>query len=247
MHPLDNDPVLFVLYDTLPRERSRSFHGVSYCCAGIDVIHDNLIDHRRSPANLIAHSRVFLFIRVSCPEILSRRRDAVVIQSLGNNRGIVAIQCLVKHSPDDCGGFRVQFELVPDLRVKDISVGSIAAHILALLHHLDFRRCCLYREVLTVCGIYDVAHYDFQTARCPFVIVAVVAVVDRYEADAEEREDTFEVVAGFDVVSRKAGKILDTDQVYFPGAYLFHHLRELRTPEVGAGITVVCKLDTTAT
>src|SRR5699024_11716943 len=46
----------------------------------------------------------------------------------------------------DLSGLRVKLELVADFRVKHIAVGSVPAHILALLHHLDFGRCRFDRE-----------------------------------------------------------------------------------------------------
>ena len=59
------------------------------------------------------------------------------------------------------------------------------------------------------------------------------------KADAHERKSTFQIVSRFDVVTRKAGKVLDADQIDFAVLDLLHHLRELRTVKVRAGITAV--------
>ena len=126
--------------------------------------------------------------------------------------------------------------------MQDVAVWSIAADILTLFHHLDFCRCGLYGEVFAVCRVNDAAHNHFQTARCAFVIVAVIAVVDGNKADAHERKGAFQIVSRFNVVTRKAGKVFDADQVNLPALDLLHHLRELRTVKVRAGITVIRKL-----
>ena len=62
------------------------------------------------------------------------------------------------------------------IRDRDVAVWGVATDILALLHHLDCCRCGLYGKVFAVCGVDDAAHNHFQTARCAFVIVAVIAL-----------------------------------------------------------------------
>ena len=175
-------------------------------------------------------------------EVLPRRRDAVIIQAAGNLRGVAAFQSLAEDTTDHISRLRVYCKFVPNGGMQDVAVWSIAADILALLHHLDFCRCGLYGEVFAVCCIDDAAHNHFQTSRCAFVIVAVIAVVDRNKADAHERKGAFQVVSRFDVVTRKTGKVFDADQVNLTALDLLHHLCELRTAKVRAGITVIRKL-----
>lgn len=55
-------------------------------------------------------------------------------------------------------------------------------------------------------------------------------------------ESAFQIVSRFNVVTRKAGKVFDADQIDFAALDLLHHLRELRTVKVRAGITVIRKL-----
>ena len=60
----------------------------------------------------------------------------------------------------------------------------------------------------------------------------VEAVVDRYESNPKEREDTLQVVAGFLVVAAEAGKVLDHDAVDGSFPHLIHHLFKLRAVKV---------------
>jgi len=175
-------------------------------------------------------------------EVLPRRRDAVIIQAAGNLRGVTAFQSLAEDTTDYISRLRVYGKFVPNGGMQDVAVWSVATDILALLHHLDFCRCGLYGEVFAVCRIDDAAHNHFQTSRRAFVIVTVIAVIDRDKADAHERKGAFQIVSRFDVVTRKEGKVLDADQIDFAALDLLHHLRELRTVKVRAGITVIRKL-----
>ena len=126
--------------------------------------------------------------------------------------------------------------------MKHIAVRSIPAHILALLHHLDFGRCRFDRKVFAVCGIDDAAHDNLKTAGYSLIIVAVIPVVDGDKANAHEREGAFEIIARLDVITRKAGKIFDADQVDFPVPDFLHHCRELRTMKICPGIAVIREL-----
>ena len=69
-----------------------------------------------------------------------------------------------------------------------------------------------------------------------------VTVLNGNKADTHERKGAFQIVSRFDVVTRKTGKVFDADQIDFAALDLLHHLRELRTVKVRAGITVIRKL-----
>ena len=175
-------------------------------------------------------------------EVLPRRRDAFIIQAAGDLRGVAAFQRLAENTTDHISRLRVYGKFVPNGWMQDVAVWSVATDILTLLHHLDFCRCGLYGEVFAVCRIDDAAHNYFQTSRRAFVIVTVIAVVDGNKADAHEREGAFQIIPRFDVVTGKAGKVFDADQIDFAALDLLHHLRELRTVKVRAGITIIRKL-----
>ena len=134
-----------------------------------------------------------LLVGVLALEVLSRRRDTIIIQTACNLGGIAAVQSLAEDTADHISRLRVYGKFVPNGGMQDVAVWRIATNILALLHHLDFCRCGFYGEVFAVCRIDDAAHNHFQTARCAFVIVAVIAVVDGDEPDAHEREGAWKM------------------------------------------------------
>lgn len=78
-----------------------------------------------------------------------------------------------------------------------------------------------------------------QRIRLRFFSVAVIAVVDRNEAHAHEREDFLQVSAGINIVSGKTGEILadDTVDLFLPD--ILHHLLEAGAIEVYARIAVI--------
>ena len=206
------------------------------------VVIEDVIDHHGFPTDFLAHVTELLLVGMLALEVLPRCRDAVIIQAAGDLRGVAAFQRLAENTTDHISRLRVYGKFVPNGWMQDVAVWSVATDILTLLHHLDFCRCGLYGEVFAVCRIDDAAHNHFQTSRCAFVIVAVIAVIDRDKADAHERKGAFQIVSRFNVVTRKAGKVFDADQVNLPALDLLHHLRELRTVKVRAGITVIRKL-----
>ena len=58
-----------------------------------------------------------------------------------------------------------------------------------------------------------------------------------------EWKSACQIVSRFNVVTRKAGKVFDADQIDFAALDLLHHLRELRPVKVRAGITEMCIRD----
>ena len=210
--------------------------------AGINIAGDYLVNHRCRPAYLFAHPAELILVRMVTSEILSRRRDVILIQTKCDLRSIAAEQCFIKNSADYLSSHRVQLELVSDCRMKNVAIGRIASDIFALLHHLDFGSGGFDREVFAVCRIDNTAHNNLKSTGCPFVVIAVIPVIDGYEADTHEWEGTFEIVSRFNVITRKTGEVLDADQVDLTALDLFHHLRELRTMKVCPGITVIREL-----
>ena len=126
--------------------------------------------------------------------------------------------------------------------MKHIAVGSVTAHILALLHHLGFGRCRFDREILAVRRIDDAAHDDLKTAGCSLVIVAVIPVVDGDEANAHKREGTFEIIPRLNVITRKTGKVFDADQVDLAVPDFLHHRGKLRPVKIRTGISIIREL-----
>ena len=228
--------------NALFRADTAGLHFAADQCSGVNKVLENVVDHHGFPTDFLAHVTEFFLVGMLALEVLPRCWDAVIVQAAGNLRGVAAFQSLAEDTHDHISRLRVYGKFIPNGRMQDVAVWSIAADILALLHHLDFCRCGLYGEVFAVCRIDDAAHNHFQTSRCAFVIVAVIAVVDGNKADAHERKGALQIVSRFDVVTRKTGKVFDADQIDLAALDLLHHLRELRTAKVRAGITVIRKL-----
>ena len=73
---------------------------------------------------------------------------------------------------------------------------------------------------------------------------AVVIVVDRNEADTEKRKNMLQIVAHFNVVTTKTGKVFDYDTSDFTELGKLNHSLKIWTGEVRAGETVVTELQT---
>ena len=161
---------------------------------------------------------------------------------MSNRRGIASGHSRLEDTLDNLSGVRIDCQSIPFCRVHSVSERSVSADILALLHHLNFGRCRFDGKVFAVCGINDTPHHNLKTTGCAFVILAVISIVDRNEPDTHEREGAFQIVASLNIITRKAGKVLDDDQVDLAVAHLFHHCGELRPVKVRTGIAVIGKL-----
>ena len=68
---------------------------------------------------------------------------------------------------------------------------------------------------------------------------SIKIVVDSDKTDAEERENTLQIVTGFLVVTTKTRQVFYRDAVYPSFAHFLHHLLKLWTLKVSAGSPVV--------
>ena len=68
-------------------------------------------------------------------------------------------------------------------------------------------------------------------------------VIDRDKPDTEIRKDVFKVIAGFNIVSRKSGKVFHNDTGNITGAHHRHHPLKTWTVEIRPGISVIDELD----
>ena len=75
-----------------------------------------------------------------------------------------------------------------------------------------------------------------------FGVGRIIAVVDSNEANTEHRENLLNILAGFDIITTKTGKVFDNDAVHTLFTHGGHHLFKPRSVEVRSGITVVTKL-----
>ena len=72
----------------------------------------------------------------------------------------------------------------------------------------------------------------------------VIMVIDRLEADAEEREDMLQIVTNFKIVSTETRKVFHHDAAYFPVFGALYHLCKVRTFKVCAGEAIITELYT---
>ena len=70
----------------------------------------------------------------------------------------------------------------------------------------------------------------------------IIAVVDGDEANAQRRKELFDVPACLNVLTAKAGEILDDDTVDPADAYRFQHFLKTGPLKVGARIAVIVTL-----
>lgn len=76
---------------------------------------------------------------MSCGKILPRSGNTVCVQDFGDLARVAAPDSQRKYSPDYLCGLWVSHQLVPLCRMECEAVGGKPAHILTLLHTLDFR------------------------------------------------------------------------------------------------------------
>ena len=68
-------------------------------------------------------------------------------------------------------------------------------------------------------------------------------VIDRNKSNTEIRKDVLKVIAGFNIVSRKSGKVFHDDAGNITGAHHRHHPLKTGTVEIRPGISVVDEFD----
>ena len=120
-----------------------------------------------------------------------------------------------------------------------VAVGSPRADEITVLLLCCQCRAGLPGNILAVNLVDEIFQRNEIAVRAPLGGEGVEAVVDGDEAHAQEWKDALQIVAGFLVVSAKAGQVFDHDAVYMPFAYFLHHLFKLRTVKVRACSSVI--------
>jgi hypothetical protein len=87
--------------------------------------------------------------------------------------------------------------------------------------------------------MYQGLEADLKPRRASLVVVAVKKVVDRQKTNAEEGKDLLQIPADLDIISAKAGKILDSDTVYLTFSHLFQHIPDRRPVNIRTRMAVV--------
>ncbi len=130
------------------------------------------------------------------------------------------------------------------LRVDDIAEGGFRTDKLSGLRHDLFRGAGLFAGLFGVVPVKKVDH-GHHVGVWVFVVPDVVTVRDGDEAHAQARKDFLHVFAGTDVVASEPREILDDDGVDAPALGVLQEVRERRTLEIRAGVSVVNVLSTT--
>ena len=127
-----------------------------------------------------------------------------------------------------------------------VAVGSPRPDEIAVFLLRRQRGAGLSGNILAVNLVDEIFQRNEIAVRAPLGGEGVESVVDGNKTNAQERENSLQIVAGFLVVSAKAGQVFDHDAVYMPFAYFLHHLFKLRTVKVRAGSSIIteqgCKL-----
>ena len=98
-------------------------------------------------------------------------------------------------------------------------------------------------QVTAVIGVDNVLHNHFHAGCRALVIITVIPIVNGNEANAQERKDTFQIVADLHIVTEKAAEILADHHVCLAIFQTFNHPLKRRTVAVGAGIAVIDELN----
>ena len=133
---------------------------------------------------------------------------------------------------------RVNNELTRVFGISPITVGLIGTHKISPPPLLLHRRTDFPGEILCI-GIIDQILQRCHKLIGGINVVAVVVVIDRNKADPEERENLFQVVTGFHIVTPQSGQILHNDAVDFAAAGILHHPLELRSVKIRSGTAVI--------
>ena len=123
-------------------------------------------------------------------------------------------------------------------RVFQVSITGKGAEKFSRLALDTELRPQLLGKAAAVCLVHDVLDGDGNIIAQRRVFTVQI-VIDRDEPDAHIRENAFQILAGFDILTAKAGQVFYDDAVCFLFTDSVHDAPEAGTVIVGAGVTVV--------
>ena len=144
----------------------------------------------------------------------------------------------MKDGTDHHSGIFVDDELVFVGRVFQITITGKGAEKFSRLALDTELRPQLLGKAAAVCLVHDVLDGDGNiiTQRRVFT---VQIIIDGDKPDAHIRENGFQILAGLDIFTAKAGQVFYNDAVDVAIGDILHHFLERRAVKVGAGVTVV--------
>ena len=156
--------------------------------------------------NIPAHAVIFL--RFAYPGVVQVGRGgwyAGIVEPPCDLRDAHALGTPLKYLPDDGCRYFIRFQLMGIILTFAVAVGSPRPNEISV-----FLLCCqcragLLRNVLAVNLVDEIFQRNQITVRAPLSGEGIKAVVDGNKTNAQERENSLQIVAGLLVVSAKAG------------------------------------------
>ena len=172
--------------------------------------------------------------------VLAGSGDASAKQLPRDGGGVDALGGKLEDELHNGSGLRVRLHSA--IGTFAVAVGTNLALILAALHLGVLGALGFNGHIAAVILADEVLERHVHAAGVALEFAAVKIVADGNEAGMEQREHTFDKVAGFNAVTPEAGKILDNDAVDLIGPHQFNELLYLRTLKICAAVPVVDEL-----
>ena len=171
--------------------------------------------------------------------ILSRRGDFPFVQNRSNLVPGKAGEPQPENLPDHSSRFLVNHQLMLILRRLQIAVGCVCTGELACLCHLASYIPDLFRSVPAVKVIDKIFEGHLQACGLFPSFLAVIPVVHRDKPDSQKGEELFQIIADFNIISAKSGKIFYKNAVHFPLSDQFHQLNKLRAVKLFPTVAII--------
>ena len=172
--------------------------------------------------------------------IRCRGRDLLFIQDFCDGACSVALQCQFKNQPHISTGYRVEDQLMTVVRVRQESKRAVSSEIHSFfLHHMV---CCrdFGRKIPAVGCVDDVLNGYFQSAYIVSGLHStVIPIVDRDESNAQQWKNALHIIACFDIIAGKPGKVLYDNCFHLAILRVLNQPLERRAARGGAGVAIV--------
>ena len=173
--------------------------------------------------------------------ICRRRQNALRGEIVGNSLLAVALHFQLKDGANHHSGVFIDDKLVLVGRVFQIAVTGKGAEKFSRLALDTELRPQLLGKAAAVRLVHDVLDRDGNIIAQRRVFTVQI-VINRDEPDAHIRENSFQILAGLDIFTAKAGQVFYNDAVCLLFADGIHNALKARPVIVGASITIVYPL-----
>ena len=119
---------------------------------------------------------------------------------------------------------------------------STAGDIATITLFCSHSRLDLFGKVFTVVIVNQVTKGNVHTCGIAKILFAIVMVVNGNHSDTKERKNVFQVVAYFQIVTTKTGKVFDNHDMDFTGTDKINHPLKVRSLKVRATKAIVAEL-----